>query len=218
MSQMPPDPDPDRGSPAAKPPRLPTPRLAALRDPAAFDPAQHAMWESVVSGPRAATAVRPEGQLSGPFDVLLRSPQIGTAVSDLGALLRFSTSLGPRLTEVVTLTVASHWHARLAWSGHAKGARAQGIPESAIERVARGEDPAFKSPSDHAAWSVAHALVTTGHVSDDLYAAAISVLGERTLVEVVALTGYYCLTSFLLNTFEVPVSHGVTTPWDPPAE
>ena len=188
-------------------------RLEPLRDPSALDDAQRAMWESVAGGPRAATAVRPEGQLTGPFDVLLRSPEMGTAVSDLGALLRFSTTMGPRLTEVVVLTVAGHWHARFAWMRHAIYAEREGIPRAAVDAIARGDDPVLDDPADHAAWAVAHSLVTAGQVPDEVYASALGVLGERTLVEVVALSGYYCMSSFLLNAFRVPLPEGATSPW-----
>jgi 4-carboxymuconolactone decarboxylase len=171
------------------------------------------MWDSVASGARAATAVRPEGQLTGPFDVLLRSPAVGTAVADLGALLRFETTLDKRLTEVVILTVSGHWHARFAWLRHAIYAEREGIAAEVMDAIAEGRAPVIDDPRDAAANRVSRSLLETGHVDDELYASALDVLGERTLVEVVALTGYYCLCSFLLNTFHVPLPPGATVPW-----
>ena len=192
-------------------------RLEPLRDRAFLDEAQEAMWASIAGGVRAPTAVRPEGQLNGPFDVLLRTPEAGTAIGELGALLRFSTTLEPRLTEVVILTIAGHWHARLAWSAHAVYAEREGIPRAAVDAIARGEDPSLEGPAERAVWTVAHELVTTGRLPDDIYATALAVLGERTLVEVVALSGYYCLSSFVLNAFQVPLSGGMVSPWDVPS-
>jgi 4-carboxymuconolactone decarboxylase len=189
-------------------------RLEPLRDRAALDEAQEAMWASIAGGVRAPTAVRTEGQLNGPFDVLLRTPEVGTAVGELGELLRFSTTLGPRLTEVVILTIVGHWHARLAWSAHAAYAEREGIPRAKVDAIARGEDPSLEDPAERAVWAVAHGLVTTGRVPDDTYATALAVLGERTLVEVVALSGYYCLSSLVLNAFRVPLPEGVVSPWD----
>jgi 4-carboxymuconolactone decarboxylase len=191
------------------------PRLTPIVDTTALTPEQRELWESVAGGARATTAVRPEGQLTGPFDVLLRSPELGRAVSDLGALLRFSTTLGDRITEVVILTVAGRWQARYAWLRHAIYAERERIPAAAVDAIAEGRVPEFDDPRDRAAAAVASALVTDGQVPDDVYAEALEVLGERTLVEVVALTGYYCLSSFLLNAFRVPLPPGASVPWDP---
>jgi 4-carboxymuconolactone decarboxylase len=172
------------------------------------------MWDSVAGGARAATAVRAEGQLTGPFDVLLRSPAVGTAVADLGALLRYESSLDKRLTEVVILTVAGHWHAQFAWLRHAFYAEREGIPAEVVAAIAKGRPPVIDDPRDAAANRVSRSLLESGHVDDELYASALAVLGERTLVEVVSLTGYYCLCSFLLNTFHVPLPPGATVPWN----
>ena len=58
--------------------------------------------------------------------------------------------------------------------------------------------------------------VDGGQCRDDrLLRAALALLGEGALVELVALAGYYSLSSFLLNTFRVPLPEGVRVPWDP---
>ena len=45
-------------------------------------------------------------------------------------------------------------------------------------------------------------------VTDDRYRSAVMDLGERAVVELVALLGYYTMVSFTLNVFEVPAPGG----------
>ncbi len=171
------------------------------------------MWDALTAGGRGAKALRDEGYLSGPFDVLLRSPEVGNAVAGLGDLLRFSTDLSQRHRELVIATVAGHWRARFAWLRHAEYARAAGIPQAVVDAIAAGERPVIDEPADRAVHALADSLVTTGVVPDAVYADAVGLLGVQPVVELTALAGYYCLCSFVLNTFRVPLPAGEHSPW-----
>ncbi len=207
MTTPPPPGDPDE--PAVRG------RLRPLRE-TELTARQRQMWDELSAGPRGATAVRPEGFLTGPFDVLLRSPDVGRAVADLGSLLRYESALTPRLRELVILTVAARWQAAFAWLRHDVYARRAGLPSDAVEAIGAGRTPVFDQEEDRAAHAFVHQLVHTGAVSDEHYAAARAALGEERLVELVALTGYYCLSSMVLNAFEVPLPSGATVPWAAP--
>lgn len=174
---------------------------------------QREMWQELAAGPRGATAVRPEGFLTGPFDVLLRSPAVGRAVAGLGALLRYESALTQRQRELVICTVAARWRAEFAWLRHDVYARNAGVPQAAIRAIASDEEPAFDDDGDRVLYDFVHALVHTGSAGQDRYDAALALLGERSLVEVVTLTGYYCLSSMVLNAFEVPLPEGASVPW-----
>ncbi|WP_329133767.1 hypothetical protein OG552_16910 [Streptomyces sp. NBC_01476] len=192
-------------------------RLEPLRE-GRLTKAQREMWDELGQGPRGATAVRPEGFLTGPFDVLLRSPRIGRAVAGLGALLRYDSELEPRHRELVILTVAARWHADFAWLRHDLYGRNAGLPEAAIRDIAAGKaEPGFDKDADRVVHAFVHQLVHTGAVDRERYDAALALLGERPLVELVSLTGYYCLSSMVLNAFEVPLPEGASVPWPPRA-
>jgi len=51
---------------------------------------------------------------------------------------------------------------------------------------------------------IARAVLRTRTLPEDLYARGLAELGERQLVELVALVGYYGLIGVILNSFEVP--------------
>jgi 4-carboxymuconolactone decarboxylase len=98
-------------------------------------------------------------------------------------------------------------------------AREHGIPAAAIEAIRSGGDFSFTTEADRLVHAVALHLTTTGRIDEATYAKARRLLGDRGMVELVALCGYYALVSFMLNAFEVPLPTGVPPPWpdvDPP--
>ena len=50
--------------------------------------------------------------------------------------------------------------------------------------------------------------MTDGRVTDEQYRSAVLDLGERAVVELVALLGYYTMVAFTLNVFEIPAPGG----------
>jgi 4-carboxymuconolactone decarboxylase len=52
-------------------------------------------------------------------------------------------------------------------------------------------------------------------VGDDLYRATVETLGERGVVELVGLLGYYALNSMTLNTFEIGPPSGTPPELEP---
>jgi 4-carboxymuconolactone decarboxylase len=56
---------------------------------------------------------------------------------------------------------------------------------------------------------VAIELNRSNSVADGTYAAALARLGERRLVELVALVGYYTMVAMTLNAHEIPLPEGV---------
>ena len=179
-----------------------------------LDTEQARLWDGLAAGPRGAKAIRPEGNLTGPFDVLLRAPAVGRVLDDLGAVLRFGSHLSRRHLELVIVVTAARWRAGFAWVPHAEYAREEGLSDEAIAAVAAGSEPELELEEDRVVYDFAEQLVRTGRVSDDGYRAAVSLLGETALVELVALAGYYSLESLVLNAFEVPLPEGRSVPWE----
>ena len=55
---------------------------------------------------------------------------------------------------------------------------------------------------------VASQLCADGHLDAETYAEAQALLGDRGLVELVTLCGYYVLVSFTLNAFDISLPPG----------
>ena len=90
------------------PPRL---DLIAVPD---MDAAQRAVHEAIANGPRrgqhqqgTAPIMDDAGRLLGPFAVMLLAPRVGGPLQEVGAALRFATTLSDRERELGILAVAA---------------------------------------------------------------------------------------------------------------
>lgn len=171
---------------------------------------QRALHNDIVAS-RGPGIINPDGSLQGPFDVLLRSPQLGEAIQATGAEIRFEGTLKPAMREVAILICAQHWRANFEWWTHKKIAIAEGVQEQIITSIYEGRAP------DHAEYSIVHTFLTelnqNGRVSDQAYNSTHELLGEETTVELTMLSGYYALISQLLNVFDCPLPEGEAIPF-----
>jgi 4-carboxymuconolactone decarboxylase len=163
-------------------------------------PEQRAVYAQTVAGRR--------GSVPANVMVWLRSPDLAARAQKLGELIRYDTSLKPRLSELAILVVARRWRTHYEWAVHAAEARKAGVEESIIEAVRTNTLPAFSDHADRVVFEFTSAVVADGRVSDEEYRTAIADLGDRAVVELVALIGYYTMVAFTLNVFEIPAPGG----------
>lgn len=175
---------------------------------------QRELWDGLTETRGGGVGlVDANGHLIGPFNAWLHVPKIGRRLSSLGAHLRFGTSIERRLGEVAICTVGAHWRSEFEFWAHAPMALGHGVDESVIDAMREGRVPAFDRPDERVVHSVATQLLHDRRVDDATYAAATSLLGDDGMVELVALIGYYCLISMLLNLFDVPLPPGEALSW-----
>lgn len=164
--------------------------------PEAMTPEQKAACEAVMSGPR--------GKVPLPMQAWLRNPELADRIQKLGEVLRYTTTLGPRLTELAILVGARHWTAHVEWKAHKAYALRDGLDPQVIADIAARRVPSFgDDAAGLAVYEVTAALHTTGRIPEALYLRAVAQFGERGVVELVTLAGYYCLAAFTLNVFEL---------------
>ena len=158
-------------------------------------------------GPRAVLLSTGAGGLAGPFNAMLYAPEVGHALQELGAAIRFRTQLTPRVREMAILVVAQQWDSGYERSSHEPIGREAGLTEPEIQALRAGADPGFADEQERVAYDVARSLVGTGgpaDLDDEQYAVAVAALGERALVELSALVGYYATLALQLRIFRVP--------------
>lgn len=159
-------------------------------------PEQQAMIAHTLAGPRDS--------LGGPFNVLLRSPEMGDLAQEFGASMRFLTSIPAKLRELAIIVTARHWTAQFEWTAHSGAARNAGLSEEIIQAIAEGRRPTGMAPDEEIVYNFATELLETKRVSDATFASTKELLGERGVVDVTALMGYYQLVSMMLNLDEYP--------------
>jgi nitroreductase/alkylhydroperoxidase family enzyme len=184
------------------------PRLAPLL-PDALDADQRRLYDAVLESPRGQGGARrliqrEDGSLTGPFDAWLRSPQLGLHLERVGMALRTDTVLPAAARETAVLVVARAWSADFEWWVHGLVARREGVSEAAIESIGRGRPARFEDPAGPAAHDVALELVEARRLSEATLERARGALGERALVEVITLVGFYQLVSGILESFHPP--------------
>jgi 4-carboxymuconolactone decarboxylase len=184
--------------------RLPFPTRADLDERAG------AVWDSF-------TATRPaivtgDGTLMGPFNAWVVAPSFGERLAQLGVALRFETSIERRLLEVAIITVGARWRAEFEWWAHSRMALQHGVSQEVVDAIAQGSPAPFRD-DERIVHAVATQLVDDGHIDPVTYDAARALLGDRGVVELVTLCGYYTLVSFTLNAFEVALPPGEERTW-----
>ena len=187
-----------------------TERLQRLRPPFQ-DPHRQALHAALVggrrgTGPQAFDLTAPDGSLVGPFGLMLQAPHLGEPLEELGAAVRFETSLTDRVREVAILTVAvatdsgfERWAARAGReAGRAERDRARRHPGGDVRRRRRRRPGRGDGRTASPAGSSSDAPSTT-----TTYAAGVARLGEQGVLELVVLVGYYAMLAQMMEVFGV---------------
>ena len=175
-------------------PRLALPTLDDMK------PEQRAVYAQTVAGRR--------GSVPANVMVWLRSPDLAARAQKLGELIRYDTSLKSRLSELAILVVAKRWGCQYEWAVHTAEARKAGIADTVIEAIRTGSAPFFTDHVDRVVFEFSSTVAEHGRVTDEQYRTALADLGERALVELVTLLGYYTMVAFTLNIFDIPAPGG----------
>ena len=190
--------------------RLPWPRPEELDEP------RRAVYDAIAGGPRATGPFRlvdAEGRLEGPFNAMLVSPGVGSALQELGAAVRYRTSLPDRAREIAILALAALRRSDFEWYAHERVGRGAGLSDAELTALRDGGSPETFSGQERAVLDVTRALATAGDLDDEAFAAAESALGREALAELVVLVGYYDLLALSLRVWRTPVPAGESAPF-----
>src|SRR5688572_29283679 len=171
-------------------------------------PDQKTMVNDLLSGKRTS--------LSGPFNALLRSPEVGNLYQKLGEYVRFRTSVPPRLNEMAILLTARWWSSQYEWHAHKPLALAAGLTPAVIDDIQAGRRPTRMQADEAVVYDFSFELRERRRVSDATFKAAIDLLGERGVMDLVAAMGYYDLVSMVLNVDRYPLPDGTPSPFPEP--
>jgi 4-carboxymuconolactone decarboxylase len=173
--------------------------------PAEMSAAQKRVHDQIVAGRR--------GRFGGPFELLIRAPEICGLAAQLGEHLRWGTSLPDRLSELAIITTARFWRAQYEWYAHAPLAEKAGVPSAAIEAIRTGGTPLFTAEDETLIYRICSEIFRTQRLSDGSFKQAIAALGETGLVEVIGIIGYYTMIANTLSVFQVGLPAGEALPF-----
>jgi 4-carboxymuconolactone decarboxylase len=176
------------------------PRIT-LPSPEQLNPDPRRVYDKVVSGRR--------GKIQGPLRAALHNAELAERWSALGELLRYQTTLSPRQSELAILVTGRACQSPFEWYAHRIEAEKAGIEPAIIEALLAQRWPDGLSEDDAAVVRFATELNRSNSVSDATYGDALARFGERTVVELTALVGYYTMVAMTLNAHELPLPDGV---------
>jgi 4-carboxymuconolactone decarboxylase len=163
-------------------------------------PEQKKTAQSILSGERTS--------LNGPFNVMLRSPEMADLEQKFGAQLRFHSSIPKKLNEMAIIITASTWRSQYEWYAHRRAAADAGLNESIIQAIAKQTRPASMSAEEKAVYDFCTELLTKHEVSDATFGAAKEKFGERGIVDLMGVMGHYTVVSMMLNVDRYPLPEG----------
>ncbi|HTN26439.1 MAG TPA: carboxymuconolactone decarboxylase family protein [Burkholderiales bacterium] len=180
-----------------------TTRFSPLDD-RSMTPEQKRVAAAIQSGPRQG--------LRGPFNALLRSPDLADRVQKVGEYIRFRSSIAARLNELAILIVARKWTAQFEWYAHHQFAMKAGLDPAVAAAIAEGRRPDAMRDDEKVVYAFCTELLDTAQLSDSTYAATVGLVGEQGVIDLIGALGYYSMVSMILNTDRYPLPEGVEPP------
>lgn len=176
--------------------------------PSDLDEQQRALYDAIAGGPRGQgpqpfALTDDAGRLEGPFNAMLLSPRLGTALQAMGTAARYDSTLTDRAREIAILAVAHHWHSAFEIHAHEAVGRSVGLTATELAALRAGHMDELVDDTERLVARTAHALAARADLDDIEYATAHSGLGAQVLFEVSTIVGYYATLALQLRIYRV---------------
>jgi alkylhydroperoxidase family enzyme len=158
-------------------------------------------------GPNSSRAPREK-----PLNILLvlaHNPQLLSPFLQWAAALAVEGALARRDAELLALRAAWNCRSEFEWGHHVDYARAFGLGDDEIARVAAGPDHDEWTDAQRALLRAADELHTSTMIGDDTWSSLRAHFDEAQLVEIVMTVGQYTMLSMVANSFEIEVEPGL---------
>ncbi len=141
----------------------------------------------------------------GPFEPLMRSPQVMNQARAMGDYLRYKSAIGNTLSELVILITSREWSQDYEWFVHQPIALKAGIKPEIVEAIADGRRPSGMSEDEAIVYDFSTELHHFKRVSDQTYDRALKRFGDKGVIDLVGINGYYTFLAMAMNTSRMPV-------------
>jgi 4-carboxymuconolactone decarboxylase len=150
--------------------------------------------------------------LGGPYNALLRSPDMARRCFDHLDYLRFKTSVNKRLNEFAILIQARISNAQYEWWAHETIARKAGLSDIVMKDLRECKRPKSMQDDERLVYDYCIQLSLNHRVPDALWQEAIEKMGEQAVIDLTVLSGTYVMVSMLLNATQVGIPGGGPLP------
>ncbi len=150
--------------------------------------------------------------LGGPYNALLRSPEMARRCFDHLDYLRFRTSVNKRLNEFAILIQARISNAQYEWWAHEIIARKAGLSDAVMKDLRECRRPTSMQDDERLVYDYCIQLSLNHRVPDALWQEAVDTMGEQAVIDLTVLSGTYVMVSMLLNATQVGIPGGGELP------
>lgn len=179
------------------------PRLAAARLPP-LTPDQWTDEQRALLAPQ----LRDDGSVLALYATLVQHPQLYAPRLAFGTYLRAESGLPAQSRELLILRTAWNIRAAYEWAHHVEPARAAGLNDEQIARIAEGPDAPGWSEEQAALLRAADELRREAFVSDATWAVLARTHDPQRLIEIVFTVGGYTMTGLAINSLGIQVEDG----------
>ena len=151
---------------------------------------------------------RPRNTLTGPFSVLIHTPDIAEPADHLVNYYRSNPKLGRRLIELIILMLCRSATVQYAWSVHEPHALKEGITQDVIDAIRASKRPDFKRDDERLIYDFVTELLANKTVSAATFERAKAAFGLDGVIEAVTCSGLYGMIGLVLNVFDIPPQPG----------
>jgi 4-carboxymuconolactone decarboxylase len=175
-----------------------------------MDPAGQRAWDIVVN-PKSRYA----GGATGPVTMWLYSPGMAQHIFPASTYLRYETGKDQRLTELIILATAREVRSQYEWTSHEPAALKAGLEPEIIDIVKNRKSlDAATAPGlgdkERAIIQLAREAISEPKVSPATFHKAAELFGNKGVMDLAGLIGYYSFVNITLKTFDVQLAPGRT--------
>src|SRR5258708_33531493 len=135
----------------------------------------------------------------GPFIPLIRSPEVMLRAKAMGDYLRFKSTLGPRLNEMVILITAREWTQQYEWNAHHPEAMKAGLRREIADAIAEGSRPTGMAEDEEIAYDLASEILRQKRVSEPTYRRARAKFREQGVIDLVGVVDDYTVLAIVMH-------------------
>jgi 4-carboxymuconolactone decarboxylase len=134
----------------------------------------------------------------GPFNAYARSPGLGLRLLEVSDYVRFNSSLPPRLSEFAIMIGARHWSVPYEWRAHYPLAIKGGLDRQILVDLGAGKRPQNMKEDETALYDFVTEMYRDKNIGDATFKAMLAALGERGVMDLIGIIGYYDIASMAL--------------------
>jgi 4-carboxymuconolactone decarboxylase len=153
--------------------------------------------------------------LSGPYHIMLRSPQAAEPVINLMDYLRFQSTVPNRLKEFSIMIQGRLWRSQVEWASHYQPAIKAGVSAETLAQLRTNTRPTSMQPDEAAVYDFCTELYTRHAVSDATYANLHQHLNDQQIVDLTLLQGLYVTVASLMAMGEQGLPPGLEPAFKP---